>query len=386
MSNKSDLLGKKAIVKVESLEPLGRGVCRHEGFVLFVPFVIPGELVEVEITLQKKDFGEARLLKILEPSADRRPAPCSVFTRCGGCQWQHLDAARQLQEKLNFFTTNFSAKFEPSVWVGSTPNISLRKSPKSYSYRNRVQPVRTESGWAYRAHHSHELIDVVDCHIADEAIRKRWSSLWEESSKLGKHEIILNDSGEAQLRTEFADNFEGVFAQVNAEQNQQIQSDLLSVLETDGVSRVFDFYCGSGNFTFQLAENFKGKIIGVDGSPILIKKAQQEALRRKFHARVNFYASGIKNFVTSVGIDEGSLVVVDPPRGGLEPEVSEVLAISQPMRLIYISCNFMTFLRDLKIICRPQPGGRFKVSQIFIYEMFPQTPHFEVMASIVWEH
>ena len=81
------LLGSKVQVKIEKLAVGGAGVARHEGLVIFVQQAAPDEELIVEITLQKKNFAEAKIVQILKPSPSRRLAPCPVASRCGGCNW-----------------------------------------------------------------------------------------------------------------------------------------------------------------------------------------------------------------------------------------------------------------------------------------------------------
>ena len=95
----SNAVGDTLTLTIGDLAFGGEGVARDENFVIFVPFVIPGEVVEVEVTEVKQRFARARLLKLLKPSPERVEPACPYFGQCGGCQYQHLDYSAQLQLK-----------------------------------------------------------------------------------------------------------------------------------------------------------------------------------------------------------------------------------------------------------------------------------------------
>src|SRR5438093_9206599 len=112
----------------------GEGVARVDGFVLFVPFVLDGEVVEVEVTEVKKNFARARLLKVLKASPDRVQPPCRYFGDCGGCQYQHVAYPAQLRLKQKQIADLFQriggfadARIEPLI-----------PCPQPFGYRNRI--------------------------------------------------------------------------------------------------------------------------------------------------------------------------------------------------------------------------------------------------------
>ena len=88
-------LGDKINLNIHDLAFGGEGVGRVDEFVVFVPFVITGETVEAEITEVKKSFARAKLLRVITPSPERVTPECSYYTRCGGCQYEHIDYFRE---------------------------------------------------------------------------------------------------------------------------------------------------------------------------------------------------------------------------------------------------------------------------------------------------
>src|SRR2546423_12151092 len=92
-------LGCKRVVVINDIAFGGEGVARVQDFVVFVPFVMVGEEVEVEVTEVKKRFARARLLQVIKRSPERVVPECRYFGECGGCQYQHIAYEAQLGMK-----------------------------------------------------------------------------------------------------------------------------------------------------------------------------------------------------------------------------------------------------------------------------------------------
>ncbi|EDY16014.1 deoxyribonuclease/rho motif-related TRAM [Chthoniobacter flavus Ellin428] len=140
----------------------GKGVARHEGKVYFVPFTIPGEKITARVLRQKKNFAEAELIKVESPSPDRVEPPCPYFSECGGCSYQHITYARQLQIK--------AAQVEQTLRrVGRMETVPMRPivaAPQPYGYRNRIR-VHSEGGvTGFFAQDAHVLVDIEQCLLA----------------------------------------------------------------------------------------------------------------------------------------------------------------------------------------------------------------------------
>src|SRR5271169_337293 len=121
-------------VRIEKLVYGGDGLAHHDGHTVFVPLVLPGELVEIESSARKKKFIRGRLERIVEPSADRVTAPCPHYGRCGGCQYQHMPYEAQLRYKAGILRVTLG-RIGRIQWAGS---IETQASPP-FGYRNRAQ-------------------------------------------------------------------------------------------------------------------------------------------------------------------------------------------------------------------------------------------------------
>ena len=113
----------------------GYGVARVDGKVVFIPYVIKGEEVRVEIVEEKKDYSVGRVRHMIRPSLHRVDPPCPYFGRCGGCQWQHIDYAAQPEFKKEIL----EEILKRLAGVRDIPGIASFPSPQPYDYRVRVQ-------------------------------------------------------------------------------------------------------------------------------------------------------------------------------------------------------------------------------------------------------
>ncbi|WP_173427712.1 23S rRNA (uracil(1939)-C(5))-methyltransferase RlmD [Aneurinibacillus tyrosinisolvens] len=153
---------------IEDLSHEGNGVGRYEGYTLFVPGALPGEKVSVKATRLTKKYGYARLLDIVETSADRREPPCPIYKRCGGCTLQHFDYEAQLAFKRKLVEDNLRR-------IGKIENVIVHPTigmEDPWRYRNKAQiPIGEEEGGlvgGFYAQRSHEIVNMEKCLIQHE--------------------------------------------------------------------------------------------------------------------------------------------------------------------------------------------------------------------------
>ena len=378
--------GERLTVHVERLAVGGRGVARHNGLVIFVADAAPDEEAEVEITFVKKNFAEAELVCVIRPSPSRIQPPCPVAGRCGGCNWQHIDAATQLTWKRQLVLESLQ-KFsgfavDDSIIAATVP------SPKAFRYRNRVQLHHSGPHMGFFARGSHDIVDIDDCPITDERLSSQIPALKKEfeHAKAGRFEIFVKPSGgTARMDRAAVGAAEAPFSQVNTEQNENLIAEVLRLVAKHlGSSRtVYDLYAGGGNFTFPLAERFpETKLVGVELNSESVRLAKKRATAE--NARVEFYEASVDDFVASqtnskdapAELGRNSFVILDPPRTGCGPGVMENLSQLKPQTILYISCHPVTLARDLK----PLSEAGYKLESVQAFDMFPQTDHVETVA------
>ena len=157
-------------LKIESVAFGGHGVGRVNGFVVFVPFTAPGDVVEIEITGCKKKFSRARLLKILEPSEMRVSPLCRHYEKCGGCCYQHIGYEHQLKIKKK----QVEEAFLKIGGIARPPVRDVIGSPEAYAYRGKAQLHLAKSAGGLSLGFMDVsggcLVDIDRCEIMDETI------------------------------------------------------------------------------------------------------------------------------------------------------------------------------------------------------------------------
>lgn len=346
----------------------GRGILRHQGFVLFIPFVLPGEKVCIEIKKLKKSYGEASLLEVLQASSERMAAPCPYFIQCGGCVWQHITYEEQLRIKQQIFRS-FLKEFTEVQFLTAIPSENI------YHYRNRIQLHKKGNKFGYHRRSSQNLIAIDQCLIAEKAINSYLEQL--QNLKDGRYEVYIDSVNQVKHRTQH-DLAEGqLFAQVNTTQNKELIARCIAWLNELDSKILLELFCGSGNFTYPIAKAFPSmEIIAIDGSTKLIEFAKNKSVNDK----ITFYSQNLRNRVRSKFLQNKrvDIILLDPPREGCSQELLEDLAQLKPHHIIYISCNPSTLARDLKIL----KTLRYRPIKSQIFDMFPQTDHIESMTYI----
>ena len=177
-------------MKVEILrfDDFGRGICYVDDKVTFVPFSIPGDVLEIEITKEKKNYNEGKIVKIIKPSKNRVVPPCPYFGGCGGCSYQMLRYDENLLEKQNNVINYFKKN-------GLLINPSIIKNDRPYNYRNKITLKIVNRKIGYFKNNSHEIVEINKCLLAENKIN--------EVIKLIPSLNIIN--GEVIIRSSYKD-------------------------------------------------------------------------------------------------------------------------------------------------------------------------------------
>jgi 23S rRNA (uracil1939-C5)-methyltransferase len=430
--------GRDIELTIEKLVPGGDGLARLEGKVVFVPFTLPGERVRARLVESKKDFARAVAVEILEASPDRVPAPCPVFGRCGGCDWQHIAPAAQLRHK--------QAMAEDALRrIGgiSFPGLSI-EGGKPWRYRNRVQIHRDAAGTAgFLARASHALVPVRDCPISRPAFgllfapgapakprpgggrapdTRRYSAwshplpgsgdflIGEEPGLTGPGLIVtglptdpgpgplaaaaFDPAGRAPVPENLAPTVEGSGGEIAVpilgktlrfdlrcffQSNLEMTARLVPyALEGLSGRLALDLYCGVGLFGAFLADRCE-RVLAVEENPIALEWAL-----RNIGATHDFLRGRVEDLLLAergpLAEARPDVIVVDPPRTGLDRAVSDFLVAKRPPRLIYVSCNPVTLARDLKQLL----AAGFALDDLRLFDFYPQTAHVEAVAKLAW--
>ncbi|HEV2616164.1 MAG TPA: 23S rRNA (uracil(1939)-C(5))-methyltransferase RlmD [Candidatus Acidoferrales bacterium] len=427
--------------KIDKLIYGGEGLAHENGEAVFVPFVLPGEEVEVEPGERKKKFVRGRLMRVLTPSPERINAQCPHFGACGGCDYQHVSYEAQLRYKEQILRETLR-RIGRIDWTGP---ISVHASPP-WQYRNRAQwkirPIAGEPagasanqppGIGYFRAGSSTLCPVNVCPILSpklfatfEALRsalregKLPETLWEVEAFVDAEDrgVLLNISCSslpraaepiAKLLSEAIEDVKSIliqdargermslhgpgFLQYKIGQNSFrvghmsfFQVNRFLVDEMAGVvaaavgsgELALDLYAGVGLFAMSLAKNFS-HVEAVEANPASARDLETNAgLSGKTIAARN---DSTEAFLAAWKRKRGAapdVVVTDPPRAGIEPEALEKLIEIGPRRIVYASCDPATLARDLAKLC----AKAYAVSDIYLVDMFPQTYHIETIARL----
>jgi 23S rRNA (uracil1939-C5)-methyltransferase len=369
-------VGDKLTLTVSDIAFGGEGVARWDDFVVFVSWVALGEVVEAEVIEVKKHFARAKLLRVLQPSADRVEPLCRYFGKCGGCQYQHLAYSAQLRLKHKQVRDLFQR-------IGGFVSAAVAEvvpCPSPYGYRNRIM-IRSQwdkfkqglnLGFIRAADRLVE--DIERCEISEPALNEQIREVRAHPPPKGGLKVVL------RLKPEGWEVPPDSFFQNNFFLLPGLVETARQCLRDGGARHLADVYCGVGFFSIELSELVES-FIGVEYDQMAIKAARRNA---SSHGRNNgeFIAGKAEELLPEIlsRMDPPSTcVLLDPPRKGCRPEMLDLLRRVKPRQVIYISCQPATMARDLNVLCRDDV---FKIAQVVPLDMFPQTAHVECVADL----
>jgi 23S rRNA (uracil1939-C5)-methyltransferase len=376
----------RAELRIESLAAGGDGVAHlPDGRVVFVPFTAPGDLVRVRLVETRARFARGRVEEILEAGPARATPVCPVFGSCGGCTWQHVDYAAQLDAKRRILRDAIRR-------IGGMDEPELGRvlpSPSEYAYRGRTR-VRVERGRVgYLRRRSHALCAVSRCPVLVPVLDRRLHEIaahppqaqgeWELAS--GSDEVRacpLGTPGAPRIRLEVGDHriavSSGVFAQSNA-----LMLETLVTRVGDAAGRgvlAVELYAGAGLLTVGLAKRFDS-VVAVEGDPVAIGDLRANLAEAALD-RVEVVAQSVERALPGLAGRSPAVLVLDPPRSGLEPRSADALVAVRAERIVYLSCDPATLARDLAAIC----AQGYRLQALEGIDLFPQTPHVEALATL----
>jgi tRNA/tmRNA/rRNA uracil-C5-methylase (TrmA/RlmC/RlmD family) len=361
--------------------------------VVFVPFTAPGDRVRVRITDRRSNYSRGVVETLLEPGPQRADPVCAVFGSCGGCAWQHVDYAAQLDAKRMIA---FSA-LQRIGGFALPDHIALPITPSRspYRYRTRSRVVVSAGKVGYRRRRSHAIAATRRCPILCEDLEVHLAELADDPPATdGEWELFAGRSadldapatralplpakGGSRLWLAVGEDRIGVSPGVFVQSNAGLLDALSSAVSRAAGTgrRVFDLFCGAGFFTLGLARNFEA-VLAVESNPVAAGDLEVN-LREAGIGNVRVVASSVEAALDDLEIAQlhPDRVVVDPPRTGLGEAVAEQIARIGPERIVYLSCDPATLARDLSVF--DHHGYQLIDAQCF--DLFPQTPHVEMLA------
>jgi len=418
-------------VGIEKLVAGGDGLARVDGIPLFVPRSAPGDRLRVRLVERRPDYARAEIVEILSPGPGRREPPCPYFTRCGGCDLQHLEDGLQVRLKA-------AATLETLARLGGVevpvPEV-VAGGP--WAYRLRTQLHTRGEGDAvevgYFARGSHDLVPVAACPIlvpelesllpdlpgrlAEKTPRRLDLAAGGRAGGTAREEpperrtapaaaareagIALSPDdpavggvttapvvpglphGEITLELPSAAGGEPLTYAFDARVFFQAHRDLVAELVGRTVGswegdEAYDLYAGVGLFALPLARRHR-RVVAVEGDGPAARYARLNARRNRL-PNVEVERIALDGWIGRLpaGADR---VVVDPPRGGLSRKVRSALLEALPLRITYVSCHAAVLARDLRFLSKA-----YRVESLALLDMFPQSGHLETVAQLVLAH
>jgi len=382
----SDFLSKPYTVRLEKLLSNGCSLAHVDGMAVFVPYGIPGEEVQIEITESKKGYLMGRIMGIIDASPDRIIPPCRLFGRCGGCTLQHIGYSRQLKLKKEML----AEALERTGHIEAPP-VAVHPS-EPYGYRVRVQLHPAEGGGAgFMASGSNTVLRTSSCNTCCPGLNRLLAGGGAGVETAGSLNI-------KERTTFFAPDGEQVFGaaagdkaldisikgkvlkaspQCFFQSNRAMFEKMLTVLDgmVTGGNTYLDLYSGIGVPGIFFADRFQ-QLIFVEESPV---SARYGALNTGLQSNCRFFNMRCEDWVKSKRkCSKADTVFVDPPRTGLSPAVRQYLIKLKTKRLFYLSCNFVTLARDLGELVR----SGYKIENFDMFDFYPQTADMECLVGV----
>ena len=448
-------------VEIENIAAEGKSIAHVNGKVLFVPFAIPGDIVDVLVTGKRKSFMEGTVVRMVKPSAMRIDPFCSHYGVCGGCKWQPLPYQKQLEfkqqqvedqlvrigkldlpaispilgsQKQQYYRNKLEFTFSDKRWVESIneaenlsdqeklglgfhimgmfdkvldvkkcylqaePSNKIRLFIKDYAIKNNISffNLREQTGllrnMVVRTTTTNEvMLIMVFSSDEPEIIENLMNSVAEQFPEITSLNYVINSKKNDIITDLDVVKFKGneaiyekmenlrfkigpkSFFQTNSEQAYQLYSVVRYFADLKGDEVVYDLYTGTGTIALFLASK-AAKVVGVEYVPEAIEDAFVNASENNI-SNCTFYAGDMKDMLNKSFIEQNGhpdVIILDPPRAGIHPDVAKVIVEARPSKIVYVSCNPATQARDIALM-----SEFYKITRVQPVDMFPHTHHLE---------
>ena len=380
-------------LEITTLTNMGQGLGRVNGWVVLVPFALPDERVRARVHRNDRNFSEADLVEVLRPSPHRVAPQCPLFGECGGCQYQHLAYDEQLRWKQQ--QVQELLRHMAQIELPVDPVVP---SPRPWAYRSKITPHfavprdgKVGAIGFLRAGRRHQLVDVPACAIATEAINGALPGVresvrertWQRGATLllrdADGRILTDPREEAEVRVgPLVFRFlAGDFFQNNPYVLEPFVGHAVAEARAGGAEHLVDAYCGSGLFSLFAAREFRS-VTGVEISATAVERAAANAARNGLTNCAFLTGSAEAVFAGVTSDPARTAVLIDPPRRGSDEVFLNQLFAWGPARVVYVSCNPATQMRDLRAFT----AAGYRPLRVQPFDLFPQTKHLECVVTL----
>lgn len=424
---------------ITGLSHEGRGISRHQDKVIFVFGALPGETVEAQFTKPHRQYIEAKCEQVIKASPLRVKPECEFFGLCGGCQLQHLEPVKQIEFKQSLLAEQLEqAHVKPDSWLPPLINQFYgyrQKGRLGVKFVDKKQALLV----GFREQSSNKIAMIDSCAVFDPRVGNHIhdlkvligslegkKSIPQIEVAIGGEEVALvfrhveplctadceklaqfcqsqgftfylqpgapetvhqvwPTPGKNELEYCLSDQnllfrFHPLdFIQVNAQINQKMINQALDLLSVNTNETVLDLFCGLGNFSLPLAQQAK-KVVGVEGGAQMVRRAKNNAELNNLE-NVEFYSADLEAELSAQTWAKLSYdkILLDPPRSGAQAVVDKIERFNSN-KILYVSCNPATFVRDAAILTHHKG---YRLEKCGVMDMFPQTAHVETMGLFV---
>lgn len=412
---------------VEKLVFNGLGLVRKEGFVIFVPHVLPQEEVTVQCIQRKKNFAHANVVEVIKKSPHRIEPLCPHFGQCGGCQLQHIDPTLHAEFKKGWLQEAFYGLYDKP--------IAFIPARTSFFWRRRISlhAIFLQKKWlcGYFSNDNVSLLEIEDCPLffypeekkvlpflrtlLGKIAPKEGSQIRIELFRLPSKEIAIRMYGNFSLKTEDRDgllatlykneffqkyslefgswsrsreedlSFEALgrawffsldaFVQNHITQSELLWEDVVNIVHGIKETQViFDLYAGIGVTAILLADK-QHDVTAVEVSQSAISCGEKTCLNMA--QKPLFICSTVEKFLQSTK-KVADTWLINPPRTGLSQKVLQEILNKKPENIVYVSCSPATVARDIKHLVKEG----WALHDVRGYDMFPQTTHLEIVGHL----
>lgn len=452
----------------------GKALARVNDLVVFVPYVVPGDVVDLQVRRKKHNYAEAEAVKFHEYSEKRAVPFCEHYGVCGGCVWQILPYSEQLKykqkqvvdaltrighvelpeispiigsEKTQCYRNKLEFTFSNKRWLTReevASGVDFERNAVGFhitgafdkvlpiekcwlqddicnQIRNAIRDYALEHGYTFidlrqhtgmmrnlviRTASTGELMVIVVARVEGAEEREKFLTLMEYVKQtfpqITSLQYVINNKvndsiGDLDVelysgRDHIFEEMEGLrfkigpksFYQTNSEQAYQLYKVARGFAQLSGNELVYDLYTGTGTIANFVSRQAR-QVIGIEYVPEAIEDAKVNSAVNGIENTL-FYAGDMKDILTDDFIAEHGrpdVIITDPPRAGMHPDVINVILNAAPQRIVYVSCNPATQARDLQLL-----DVKYKVEAVQPVDMFPQTHHVEnvVLLTLNIEH
>ncbi len=387
-------------IKITSMDHKGNGIGKLDNKVIFVPKSITGDVCDIDIYKSYKKYDIGKINKVIKKSESRKEVLCPYFDICGGCNISNLDYIYQLKFKVdkvkNIFKKYLDLEIDPRV-IGSV---------KEYNYRNKIT-YHNNNGLGLIGEYG-DLVKIDKCLLVSDRVNELYNEIKKNDLSLVKlitikecdNGLILVIDGKMDIKNIenycigiymndkcvykkedgyiFVDDIKYMlsdksFFQINTSNISNLYDEIVRYGSFSKNDRVIDLYCGVGSISLYIAKYVKS-VLGIEIIDEAIKDAKMNAKNNGID-NAKFLCGDVAKLIDD-NID-GDILIVDPPRVGLDKHTIDVINEKKIKKMIYVSCDPMTLVRDIKLL------NNYELTNISVVDMFPQTHHVECVAKLI---